>query len=141
MTSRHSSLESSLGYRFHDPALLKAALTPPSAGMKNDNQRLEFLGDSILYICASLMVFREHPDWEEGALSKLRGMMVCTEALADWALDMKLALETGPRSSRRPVPGGGRKALADAVEAILAAVYLDALKRGHYPMASASRIV
>ena len=81
-------LEARLGYHFRDPLLRTQALTPPSAGLPEDNQRLEFLGDSVLHLCATLLVYREHPGWAEGALSKLRGMLVCTDALHAWALDL-----------------------------------------------------
>ena len=125
-----SPLEERLGYRFRDPALLRAALTPPSAGLPTDNQRLEFLGDSVLHLGVSLLVYREHPDWAEGALSKLRGMLVCTDALHQWALDLGLELGRGPRSPRKPGAVDLRNPLADAVEALLAAVFLDVQGRG-----------
>ncbi|BDU74972.1 ribonuclease III family protein [Mesoterricola silvestris] len=117
-------LEDRLGYVFRDEALLRTALTPPSSGLTPDNQRLEFLGDSILDLCVSLLAYREHPTWPEGSLSKLRGLLVCTDALHAWAGDLGVALETGPRSPRK---GGAnlRNALADAMEALLAAVFLD----------------
>ena len=131
MTVRRKPLEASLGYRFREPSLLKLALTPPSAGLPSDNQRLEFLGDSILHFCASALVFREHPDWDEGALSKLRGMLVCTDALLEWAAELNLTLEKGPRSAKKPGLATARKPVADAMEAILAAIYLDSL--AHLP--------
>jgi ribonuclease-3 len=141
MKARQKSVEGALGYHFRDPALLEIALTPPSTGLPEDNQRLEFLGDSVLHLAASLLVFREHPEWSEGALSKLRGMIVCTDALVDWAKDMGLVLEKGPRSAKKVVAGGERKALADAVEALLAAVYLDALPFEPNPLVVAARII
>jgi ribonuclease-3 len=81
-------LEERLGYRFRNSALLRQALTPPSAGLPEDNQRLEFLGDSILTLCVASLVYQEHPDWAEGALSKLKGLLVCTDALYRWAQDL-----------------------------------------------------
>jgi ribonuclease-3 len=128
--SAPSPLEEGLGYQFRDPGLLAAALTPPSAGLPTDNQRLEFLGDSVLHLGVSLLVFREHPQWAEGALSKLRGMLVCTDALHQWAKDLKLELGRGPRSPRKPGAVDLRNPLADAVEALLAAVFLDAQAQG-----------
>jgi ribonuclease-3 len=125
-----SPLEARLGYRFQDAGLLASALTPPSAGLPEDNQRLEFLGDSVLHLCVSVLVFREHPQWAEGALSKLRGLLVCTDALHQWALDLGIELGRGPRSPRKPGAVDLRNPLADAVEALLAAVFLDVQARG-----------
>ena len=126
-------LEQRLGYVFQDEALLRMALTPPSAGLVPDNQRLEFLGDSVLHLCVSLLVYREHPQWPEGALSKLRGLMVCTDALHAWSLDLGVELERGPRSPRK-ASAGQRNALADAMEAILASIFMDLQARGEAPL-------
>jgi ribonuclease-3 len=134
-------LEGRLGHRFRDPALLRAALTPPSAGLPGDNQRLEFLGDSVLHLCASLLVYREHPQWAEGALSKLRGMLVCTDALHQWARDLELDLARGPRSPRKASPASLRNPLADAVEALLAAVFLDVQAAGGDALGAVRAIV
>lgn len=114
-------------YTFRDAALRERALTPPSAGLPDHNQRLEFLGDAVLHACAALLVYRTHPDWDEGALTKLRGHLVCTDSLSLWAADLGLRLNTGPRSPESGLAGAARrKALADAMEALLAAVFLDA---------------
>jgi ribonuclease-3 len=122
-----SPLEARLGHRFRDSRLLEEALTPPSTGLAAHNQRLEFLGDALLNAAAALLIHREHPDWEEGGMSKLRGMLVCTDSLHRWALDLQLELRTGPRSPQKGrTSGGPRKPLADAVEALLAAAFLDA---------------
>jgi len=134
-------LEEGLGHRFRDRTLLQAALTPPFAGKPADNQRLEFLGDSVLHICASLMVYREHPTWAEGALSKLRGMLVCADALHAWALDLGVTLERGPRSSTKPLAVNLRNPLADAMEALLAAVFLDVRAQGGDGLATVQVIV
>jgi ribonuclease-3 len=123
-------LETGLGHRFRDPALLRTALTPPWAGLPEDNQRLEFLGDSVLHLCVANLVYREHPKWAEGSLSKLKGLLVCTDALHQWALDLGVELGRGPRSSRKPVAVDLRNPLADAVEALLAAVFLDVQAQG-----------
>ena len=120
-----SPIERAFGHTFRDRDLLKTALTPPSAGLHPHNQRLEFLGDAVLQLCASTLIFRAHPDWDEGAMSKLRGMLVCTDALHQWALDLGLELERGPRSPKTASERGQRKAKADAVEALLAAAFLD----------------
>lgn len=133
-------LEARLGHGFRDAALLRTALTPPSAGLSPDNQRLEFMGDSVLHLCVSLLVYREHPDWPEGALSKLRGLMVCTDALHAWALDLGVELLRGPRSPRRAGPGQ-RNALADAMEALLAAMFLDLREAGADPLQGVLAVV
>lgn len=116
-----TALEVRLGHAFSNPGLLKEALTHASSGKGRDNQRLEFLGDALLNFCVALAIHRERPDWEEGPMSKLRGVLVCTEALHAWALDLGLdrTLSAAGRASLGPKP------LADAVEALLAAVFLD----------------
>lgn len=117
-------VEAAIRYEFHDADLLDLALTHGSAGKGLDNQRLEYLGDALLNFCVARLIYKEQPDWPEGAMSKLRGMLVCTEALHDWALELGLSLTTGSRAPRQP--GALRKPLADAVEALLAAAFLDA---------------
>jgi ribonuclease-3 len=119
------ALEARLGYRFADPALLVEALTHASAGAARDNQRLEFLGDSLLNFAVALLLYLERPDWQEGAMSKLRGMLVRTESLCAWAQDLGLDLALKAAHPRK-APPMGPKPLADALEAVLAAVFLDA---------------
>jgi len=136
-----ADLQDKLRYRFRDPSLLVTALTPPSAELAVDNQRLEFLGDSVLHLCASRLVFREHPRWAEGALSKLRGMLVCTDALHQWARDLELELVKGPRHPRKPGAVNLRNSLADAVEALLAAVFLDVQACGGDALGTVGAIV
>ncbi len=123
-----AALEAALHYRFKNPDLLDLALTHGSAGRGPDNQRLEFLGDALLNFCVAQIIFQERPDWPEGSMSKLRGLLVCTEALHDWAKALSLTLKTGPRAPKQP--GALRKPLADAMEALLAALYLDAEESG-----------
>ena len=118
-------LEDRLGYRFKDPDLLREALTHTSAGSPRDNQRLEFLGDALLNFTVAFLLHRERPDWQEGSMSKLRGVLVRTESLQAWALE--LGLDRALRAVHpRKAPPMGPKPLADALEALLAAVYLDA---------------
>ncbi|HLP31737.1 MAG TPA: ribonuclease III domain-containing protein [Geothrix sp.] len=122
-------VEARLGYRFNRRDLLQEALTHASAGSGRDNQRLEFLGDALLNFAVALLLHRERPDWQEGAMSKLRGTLVRTAALHEWALD--LGLDQALRSTHpRKAPVMGQKPLADALEALLAAVYLDAQDAG-----------
>jgi ribonuclease III len=134
-------LEASLGYGFRDRTWLSTALTPPSCGLTPNNQRLEFLGDAILQVCVSELIFREKPGWDEGAMSKLRGMLVCTQSLCEWAQELGLQLATGPRSAKKAAAPGGRKPKADAVEALIAAVFLDARSAGADPLAAVAAVV
>ena len=141
ITPPPSALEANLGYAFRDRSWLARALNPPSAGLPEDNQRLEFLGDSVLHLCVTLLVYQEHPQWAEGALSKLRGLLVCTDALHQWALDAGVTLRTGPRSPRKAGAVQLRNPLADAMEALLAAVFLDAQARGEDALGTVRGIV
>lgn len=133
-------VEARLGYGFSDHSLLKEALTHASAGSAHDNQRLEFLGDALLNFAVALLLHRERPDWREGAMSKLRGMLVRTDSLHDWAqaLGLSSALES---AHPRKAPPMGRKPLADALEALLAAVFLDAQAAGADGMAAVLALV
>ena len=119
------ALQEALGYRFQDVGLLKRALTHPSCGSDN-NQRLEFLGDAVLQLSMSDMVYAAHPDMEEGGMTFLRARMVREETLS--AVAQKLNVGKNLRMDHGCEMGGGRTrpaVLADAMEAILAAVYLD----------------
>ena len=124
-----AALEGRLGCSFQDKALLREALTHASAGSARDNQRQEFLGDALLNFTVALLLHRERPDWQEGAMSKLRGVLVRTESLHAWALD--LGLDRALQSAHpRKAPPMGPKPLADALEALLAAIFLDAQATG-----------
>ena len=118
-------LERDLGYQFRDEALLRRALTHPSMG-KEDNQRLEFLGDAVLQYLMSDKLYREYPENREGGLTHLRALLVCEAALSQVAARLKvgeaLIMDKGEaRTGGREKPS----VLCDAMEAILAAVYLD----------------
>ena len=114
-----------LGYRFTDGKLLVAALTHRSAGSVN-NERLEFLGDAILNFAIAEELYQRFPKAHEGELSRLRASLVKEETLAQLAraleLGQHLILGQGEQKS-----GGHRRdsTLADAVEALIGAVYLD----------------
>ncbi len=119
-----SDLMQSLGYIFNDPKLLKLALTHPSIGDQN-NQRLEFLGDAVLELCISDLLFTRFPGLSEGELTVMRAGLVCEAAL--FSVARKLHLESfirllHPQSHNS---AGRRSIAADAMEAIIAAVYLD----------------
>lgn len=120
------NLEKSLNYTFNHQAVLTMALTHRSAGNTN-NERLEFLGDSLLNCIIAEYLFHKFPQATEGELSRMRARLVKQESLAEIARDLDLGnyvrLGSGELKS-----GGWRRdsILADAVEAIIAAIYLDA---------------
>jgi ribonuclease-3 len=124
-------LEGVLGYRIADLDLLETALTHPSYASENprsmDYQRLEFLGDAVLELAVTSFIYDEYPTATEGEMTLLRAAVVSEPALAaiaeSWGLPNRLLLGRGEELS------GGRgkhSILSDVVEALLAAVYLDA---------------
>ena len=125
-------LEKKLNYSFRDPALLEEALNHSSyanehraAGLRS-NERLEFLGDSVLGFVTAEFLFRQHPDAPEGDLTRIRAALVCEQSLYEVA--RKLGLGQYLKLGRGEEAGGGRERisiLADATEAVFAAVYLD----------------
>ena len=125
-------LEKKLNYKFRDPALLNEALSHSSyanehrsAGLRS-NERLEFLGDSILGMVVAEHLFRNHPDLPEGELTRTRAALVCEDSLVEVA--QELGLGDHLKLGKGEEAGGGRtrpSIRADAVEAVLAAVYLD----------------
>ena len=125
MNNPLEKLSARLGYTFADDALLTLALTHRSKSAKN-NERLEFLGDSILNFTMAEALFHQFPQEKEGVLSRLRASLVKGETLAEVARDFDLGdfllLGGGELKS-----GGFRRdsILADAVEAIIGAIYLD----------------
>jgi ribonuclease III len=118
-------VEGAFGYVFTQPALCHAAVTHRSAGADH-NERLEFLGDSILNCGVARLLYDAHPEADEGALSRLRATLVSGETLALIAGELGLGehLRLGPGELKS---GGFRRAsiLADALEAILGAIFLD----------------
>jgi ribonuclease-3 len=124
------TLDAALGVSFNDPGLREAALTHRSfafeRGLTVTNERLEFLGDSVLGLVVTDMAYAAYPDMPEGALAKLRAAIVNMSALADVARALRLGdvvlLGKGEEQS-----GGRDKSsiLADALEAVFGAVYLD----------------
>lgn len=123
------SIQQKIGYKFKDIRLLENALTHSSYANENhkkSNERLEFLGDSVLSIIMSDYLYKKMSDTNEGDLSKLRASLVCEQSLDKVArrigLDEALMLGRGEEMS------GGRKRpsiVSDAFEAVLAAIYLD----------------
>ena len=114
-----------LGYSFSRPELLREALTHRSLGVSH-NERLEFLGDSVLNCAVAGIVFKRFPEMPEGRLSRFRASLVNQQALSDLALqlDMDKLIRLGEGEIKS---GGNRRPsiLADAFEAVLGAVYLD----------------
>ncbi len=114
------------GYAFNDPGLLAQALTHRSAGSPH-NERLEFLGDSLLNLVIAEQLYTRWPKADEGAMTRARAELVRESTLATLARDLQVggALTLGPGEMKS---GGHRRdsILADTVEAIIAAVYLDA---------------
>ena len=128
-------LEKKLNYTFRNQALLEEALNHSSyanehrAGGLRSNERLEFLGDSVLGFVTAEFLFCQHPDLPEGDLTRIRAALVCENSLVEVAqsLDLGSYLRLGKGEDH----GGGRARpsiqaiLADATEAVFAAVYLD----------------
>ena len=114
-----------IGYRFNDPELLRRALTHRSFGAAH-NERLEFLGDSVVNCAVALELYQKFPRLAEGELSRLRASLVNQHSLAAIAqrLDLGAQLLLGEGELRS---GGARRPsiLADAVEAVIGAVFLD----------------
>jgi ribonuclease III len=128
-TSPYAQLEAALGFAL-DPALLERALTHRSYAYEHGglptNERLEFLGDSVLGLVVTDTLYRNHPDLPEGQLAKLRAAVVNMRALADVGriLDLGKYLRLGKGEE---ATGGRDKSsiLADTLEALIGAVYLD----------------
>lgn len=115
-----------LGYEFHNPMLLEAALTHRSV-RGNNNERLEFLGDSIVNFLIAEALFRRCPHAKEGELSRLRADLVRGETLAELAQEFNLGDYLRLGAGELKSGGFRRKSiLADAMEAVIAAIYLDA---------------
>lgn len=126
-----SILERNMGYTFRKKELLQTALTHSSfanehlGGRAGCNERLEFLGDSVLSLTVCNYLYNAYPDLPEGRLTVLRKNLVCQRALADYAMQLHLGdfllLGRGEARDGREKP----KLLEDAFEALLGALYLD----------------
>ncbi len=124
------SLEERLGYVFSNPGLLRLALTHRSVSSEDstrqDNERLEFLGDAVLQLVVTDLLYRSRPELPEGQMAKVRASVVSRPTLAEVArqLDLGSFLELAPGEEAT----GGREKdsiLADSLEAVIGAVYLD----------------
>lgn len=126
-----NELQARLGYKFRDATLLRLAVTHPSISQdhgasRQNNQRLEFLGDAVLQLILTLALYQRFPDLDEGSLTKARAQLVNRNSLA--AHGRVLDLGTHLIISRGEEMHGGRNrvsALADAFEAVLGAILLD----------------
>jgi ribonuclease-3 len=134
-----ATLEDALGYRFRRPELIRQALThssqarelqstlpPEAAALIGDNEQLEFLGDAVLGLVTSQELFQRFPSFREGELSKLRAHLVSEKHLIRVAQQLELGHYL--RLGRGEEKSGGRSKtalLVDALEAVLAAMYLD----------------
>ena len=121
-----SALQSCLGYRFRDTSLLEEALSHRSFASRN-YERLEFLGDGLLNFVVAAELYRRRPDDEEGSLSRLRASLVRESSLA--AVGRELGLGEHVRLGRGELASGGFERdsiLADVVESLVGAVFLDA---------------
>ena len=121
-----SKLEKAIDYKFRDEALLETALTHRSIGQGN-NERLEYLGDAAIGFFIADEIFRKFPQATEGELTRLRALLVKGETLAQLARELNLGdyIKLGPGERKS---GGWRRdsILANTLEAIIGAVYLDA---------------
>lgn len=121
-----AALQAALGHRFRDPALLQRALTHKSHSGTN-YERLEFLGDAVLNLVVSQLLYAERPKASEGELSRMRAHLVREESLHPLA--QQLGLPALLRLSEGEARSGGAQRpsiLADALEAVVGAVHLDA---------------
>jgi len=127
-----NELQKKLNYEFKEPELLIKSLTHSSYANESirsadaSNERLEFLGDSLLGMTVALLIYNKKPNLSEGQMTKLRAEIVCERSLAEIA--MVLDLGTFLLLGRGEENGGGRgrpSILSDAFEAVIAAIYLD----------------
>lgn len=125
-----AGLPDALGYRFNDPGLLRLALRHRSWCAENGgvepNERLEFLGDSVLGLVITDHLYRTYPDQPEGVLARRRAELVSTVMLADVARELDLGSEVCLGRGEAATGGRGKPSiLADSLEALFGAVYLD----------------
>ena len=122
-------IEKSIGYNFKNKELLERALTHTSYANENglkSNEKLEFMGDSILEFISSKYMYTHFPQLNEGQLSKLRATVVCEESLYQVALKHNISNYIRVGNSERICKGNENPSiLADSIEAIIAAIYFD----------------
>jgi len=115
-----------LGYRFVNTQLLELALTHASTGGNTNYERLEFLGDRVLGLVVADLLYKTFPGEHEGALAKRHAALVCTETLAQVAQELDLSeLVIASHGERSSGGAAQENLLADCMEAIIGAAYLD----------------
>lgn len=125
MTTVPEALAGLIGHQFADPSLLQTALTHRSYGTPN-YERLEFLGDGVLNCVVATMLFHRYPQSPEGELSRLRANLVRQDSLHQIALGLDLGQRLRFGEGELRSGGNARPSiLADALEAVIGAVYLD----------------
>lgn len=127
-----TDLQNKIGYQFKNPALLNEALTHSSYANEHKsqhikyNERLEFLGDSVLSIVVSDYIYKNCPELPEGELTKLRASLVCEKSLYEFAKKIDLGKHLILSKGERHNGGADRPSiLSDAFEALIAAIYID----------------
>lgn len=159
-SSAPTTLQDALGYHFARPQLLELALTHRSHPYEartdpadiaahetkntpgTDNEQLEFVGDAVLGLAITELLFRQFPDRSEGELTRMRASLVSRQRMA--ALGTELGLGEHLLVGRSAEQNGARRKpalLANAAEAVIAAVYLDATSMGHDGLGEVRRIV
>ncbi len=131
MQINYREIEQAIGYRFRKKSVLELALTHPSfryetPDTQDDNQRLEYLGDAVLSLVSAEYLFNSHPDAREGDMSKLRSSLTEDRKLAQ--IGAKVGIGTFLKLGRGEEKNGGATRpsnLADAVEAIIGAAWID----------------
>jgi ribonuclease III len=124
------SFEERLGYTFSEPALLRLALTHRSVSSEDpgrkDNERLEFLGDAVLQLVVTDLLYESYPQLAEGQMAKVRAAVVSRTALAEVARFLEIGAQIELAPSEEATGGRHKESiLADAVEAVIGAIYLD----------------
>lgn len=132
MRNRLEELEKTIGYEFKDRSLLELAMTHSSysndlkKGKMNNNERLEFLGDAVLELTSSEVLFHEYRDKPEGELTRLRASLVCEPTLAACAREIHLGSYLLLSHGEERTGGRERDSVtSDAFEALIGAIYLD----------------
>ena len=132
MNKKLNELEGRIGYRFSDRQLLTRAMTHSSYANEHRlnklecNERLEFLGDSVLEVVSSDFLYHKYPERPEGDLTKIRASIVCEPTLAYCAEDIDLGAYLLLGKGEEATGGRGRASVvSDAMEALIGAIYLD----------------
>ena len=126
---KKQELQKNIGYQFEDESLLNKAMTHTSYAYENNvesNEKLEFLGDSILEFISSKYIFKNYPNLKEGEMTKVRAQVVCEQSLYKIAKMHNFSDFLNLGKSEKLSGGKERPAiLADSVEAVIAAMYID----------------